>query len=115
MLLQVAVGTVPIRHRYDDRHPPESTSRRKNMDEISRVAFMQVPATFSGVVRIDRAGEVLHESAHGMADRAHSIPNTPSTRIGVASGAKGLTALAVRALVDRGTLTLDTTARSPAG
>ncbi|RYU10829.1 serine hydrolase domain-containing protein [Nocardioides iriomotensis] len=67
---------------------------------------------FSGVVRVDRAGENEVLRAYGLADRAHGIPNTHETLFATASGTKGLTALTVMALVERGTLRLDTTARS---
>lgn len=69
---------------------------------------------FSGVVRVDSTDGVL-ESAFGLADRAHRIPITPATRFGIASGVKGITALTVMALVDRGMLTATTTARSVLG
>ena len=43
---------------------------------------------FSGVVRIARGDDVLYERASGLADRAHGIPNTATTRFGIASGTK---------------------------
>ena len=52
---------------------------------------------FSGVVRVDRAGETELCAAYGFADRAHEIPNTVETQFATASGTKGLTALAVMA------------------
>lgn len=70
---------------------------------------------FSGVVRVSRDGEVLHESAAGFADRAHAIPMTPDKRLPIASGTKGFTALAVLALIERGTLAFDTPARELLG
>ena len=70
---------------------------------------------FSGVVRLDRSGETEFASAHGLADRAHGVLNTVETLFAIASGSKGLTALAVMGLVERGTLELDTTARSLLG
>jgi CubicO group peptidase (beta-lactamase class C family) len=69
---------------------------------------------FTGVVRVDRDGEVL-ERAWGMADRGHGIAMTPDTRIGVASGAKSFTALTVLRLVEDGLLRLDTSARELLG
>src|SRR6187551_3566391 len=69
---------------------------------------------FSGVVRVDRADGVL-ERAYGLADRSHGIPNTTDTRFGIASGTKGLTALAVVSLIEAGSLDLSTTARSVLG
>ena len=66
---------------------------------------------FSGVVQVDRAGEEPLVQVHGLADRAHVVGFTADTRVGVASGAKGFTALTVMRLVEDGVLTLDTRAR----
>jgi CubicO group peptidase (beta-lactamase class C family) len=66
---------------------------------------------FSGVVRVDRAGEEPVVQVHGLADRAHGVAFTAETRVAVASGAKGFTALTVMRLVEDGELTLDTRAR----
>ena len=70
---------------------------------------------FSGVVRVDRAGETELAAAYGLADRAHAIPNTVDTVFATASVAKSLTAVTVLSLVERGTLGLETTARSLLG
>ena len=70
---------------------------------------------FSGVVRVDREEETLVAQAFGLADRGREVPNTVGTRFGLASGAKGFTALVVMSLVEDGTLGLDTTARSVLG
>jgi CubicO group peptidase (beta-lactamase class C family) len=70
---------------------------------------------FSGVVRLERAGDVELCAAYGYADRAHRIANTVDTLFATASGSKGLTALAVLGLVEQGTLTLGTPARSLLG
>ncbi len=70
---------------------------------------------FSGVVQVERAGRLEFARAYGMADRGHRIANTIDTQFAIASGAKGLTALAVVSLIDDGTLDLTTTARSVLG
>src|SRR3954454_10872682 len=70
---------------------------------------------FSGVVRVDRAGATELAAAYGLGDRAHDVPNTVDTRLAIASGTKGITALAVMSLVERGSLSLSTTARSLLG
>ena len=72
-------------------------------------------ASFSGVVRVDQAGQTGLCTAHGLADRAHGVSNTVETQFATASGTKGLTALAVMSLVEQGALSLDTTARSLLG
>lgn len=70
---------------------------------------------FSGVVRIDRGDEVRLASAYGLADRRHELPNTVGTQFAIASGTKGLTAVAVMRLIEDGVLELSTTARSVLG
>ena len=70
---------------------------------------------FAGVVRVDVDGETELRAAYGLADRARRIPMTVDTRLGIASGSKVLTALAVLSLGEDGTLALSTTARSLLG
>ncbi len=70
---------------------------------------------FAGAVRVDVGGSTLLRAAYGMADRARAVPVTVDTRLGIASGSKVLTALAVLSLVEDGTLALTTTARSILG
>jgi CubicO group peptidase (beta-lactamase class C family) len=70
---------------------------------------------FSGVVRVDRPGEEPLLRTYGLADRAHRVPFTEDTRVAVASGAKGFTALTVMRLVEDGVLALDTPARELLG
>jgi len=70
---------------------------------------------FSGVVRVDRSDETELAKAYGFADRAHRVINTVDTLFATASGTKGLTALVVMSLVERGTLDLGTPARSLLG
>jgi CubicO group peptidase (beta-lactamase class C family) len=67
---------------------------------------------FSGAVRVDRAGATELDTAYGLADRAHGIPATVDTQFATASATKALTALTVMSLVESGTLSLETTARS---
>src|SRR5881227_3769251 len=81
-------------------------------DEVDRAAERE---QFSGVVRLDRAGETELFTAYGFADRAHGVLNTTGTQFAIASGSKGLTALTIMALVEAGTLALDTPARSLLG
>ena len=78
--------------------------------EVDALAAAQSP--FTGVVSIDVAGEPELVKAYGFAHRALQEPNTPDTRIAIASGSKVFTALAVLSLVEEGVLALDTLARS---
>lgn len=80
------------------------------MDEelAARVDTVITESRFSGVVRVDRAAQTVLERAAGWANRAHAIPMTPQTRLAMASGSKGLTAITVLSLASDGTLPLDT-------
>jgi CubicO group peptidase (beta-lactamase class C family) len=89
----------------------EGDERGRLAEQIDEVA---ADVGFSGVVRVDVDGAVVVR-AHGLADRAHGVANAPDTQFAVASASKTLTALAVMSLVDDGTLTLTTTARSLLG
>ena len=79
---------------------------RQEIDELAAATG------FSGVVRIDRGGEIELEAAYGLADRAHDVRNTIDTQFAVASATKGLTALAIVSLVVDGVLELSMPARS---
>jgi CubicO group peptidase (beta-lactamase class C family) len=84
-------------------------------DLLTEVDAVAAESRFSGVVRVDRGGELLFERAYGLARRDTGAPNTPETQFATASGLKGMTALAIMCLVEDGALTLDTTARSVLG
>ena len=70
---------------------------------------------FSGVVRVDRGDDIELASAYGLAHRGYEIANTVDTQFALASGTKGLTALAVVSLIEEGSLAFSTTARSVLG
>ena len=86
------------------------------MEELF-AAFDRLAAesSFSGVVRVDHADELVFAQSYGFAHRGWEIPNEVDTRFGLASGAKALTALTVVSLIEDGTLDLSTTARSLLG
>lgn len=77
-------------------------------EQISETVERMVVGGFSGAVQVDVAGVTVHASAHGLADRAHSIPNHVSTRFAGASALKTCTALTILHLVEQGTVALDT-------
>jgi CubicO group peptidase (beta-lactamase class C family) len=81
----------------------------------STVDEIVAESELSGVVRIDRGADVVLEKAYGFADRRWEIPNTVDTRFAIASGVKGMTALAVVSLIEDGMVELTTTARSLLG
>ena len=86
------------------------------MDDLAESVDQIAASTqFAGVVRVDRAGGPSFAGAYGLAHRGYRIANRVDTRFGIASGTKGMTALTVMALVERGELELATTARSVLG
>ena len=82
---------------------------------MQRIDRLATEHDFSGVVSVDRDGEVEFRRAYGLAHRAYGILNTVDTLFGMASGSKAFTALAVAALIERGVLKSTTTARSLLG
>lgn len=86
------------------------------MDEVA-AAVDQIArdTSFSGVVRVDVEDQTVCAAAFGMADRAHGVANTMDIRFGVASGAKGFTAMTVMSLIQDGVFALGTPARSLLG
>jgi CubicO group peptidase (beta-lactamase class C family) len=81
----------------------------------ARVDDLIAESQFSGVIRVDRAGEKLLERSAGWAHRAHKVPMTIDSRLAMASGSKGLTALVVLSLAADGALPLTTRARELLG
>ncbi|MFF1253215.1 serine hydrolase domain-containing protein [Pseudarthrobacter sp. NPDC058329] len=73
----------------------------------AELAALSETDAFSGVVRVERAGEVLLESVHGLASRRWKVPVSAGTRFDVASVTKLFTAVAVLQQVDAGALDLD--------
>lgn len=86
------------------------------MSKLRRRVDEKVAETgFAGIVRLDRSGTVELDAAYGLADRAHGIPMTTDTRLGMASGSKTFTALVTMRLIERGLLSLSATAREVLG
>jgi CubicO group peptidase (beta-lactamase class C family) len=81
-------------------------------EAVERIA---VDVGLSGAIRVDLDGRPAVQRAYGLAHRNLGVPNTVDTQFAVASGSKGLTALTVMSLVERGELGLSTTARSVLG
>ena len=91
----------------------ESNGSGDELDEL--VDGIAAEVGFSGVIRVDVDGRVAVQRAYGSAHCGLGVANTVDTQFGMASGSKGLTALAVMSLVEEGVLGLDTTARSLLG
>lgn len=85
------------------------------MRSVEQVDRLAEDTGFSGVIRVDREGQPAFARAYGYAHRGAGILNTTGTRLAIASGVKGFTALTVISLVDEGRLALDTPAREVLG
>ena len=81
-------------------------------DSVTELAARE---SFSGVVRVDRPGQPPMAAAFGWANRAHEVPMAATTRLGIASATKGMTAIVVMRLVQDGRLALSTPVRSILG
>jgi CubicO group peptidase (beta-lactamase class C family) len=81
-------------------------------EEIDRLAK---ETQFSGVVLASRGEKTVLSSAHGMAHRGYAVPNTVDTRLAIASGTKGFTALVIVSLIVEGLLSLGTRVRTLLG
>jgi CubicO group peptidase (beta-lactamase class C family) len=81
------------------------------VDVVAIDGYLQARAdddAFSGVVRIERSGEVLLERGYGLASRAWGVPCSPEQRFDTASVTKLFTAVAVLQQVEAGAFSLDT-------
>jgi CubicO group peptidase (beta-lactamase class C family) len=81
----------------------------------ARVDELAAESRFSGVIRVDRGSETVFERAVGWAHRALRVPMTVDTRLAMASGSKGFTAVVVHSLAADGILPLATPARALLG
>ena len=72
-------------------------------------------SSFSGVITVDVGGRRILERCEGFLHRGLRVPMTPQARIGIASGSKAFTALAVMRLVEDGELRLDQRVRELLG
>jgi CubicO group peptidase (beta-lactamase class C family) len=79
------------------------------------VRAIAIEEGLSGMVRVDLDGSLAFQAAFGLAYRGLGIANTTDTQFGIASGAKTFTALTLMSMVERGELSLATTARSVLG
>jgi CubicO group peptidase (beta-lactamase class C family) len=95
------------------QHHPLDFQRVSGLEaSVDRIA---AETRFSGVVWVDRGGDVQLAKAYGLAHRGHKVANAVDTQFGIASGTKGLTALTVVSLIEEGRLKMTTTARSVLG
>jgi CubicO group peptidase (beta-lactamase class C family) len=78
---------------------------------IRRIEQAASELEFSGVISVFGEASTVFSKAFGYRDVKNSLPNTTSTRFGIASGTKVFTALGIGVLIDRGLLSLGTTVR----
>ena len=81
------------------------------MDVAAIDAYLRARADadeFSGVIRLERSGDVLLERGYGLASRAWGVPCSPEQRYDTASVTKLFTAVAALQQVEAGAFSLDT-------
>jgi CubicO group peptidase (beta-lactamase class C family) len=79
------------------------------MQELkSRLEQAASEVAFSGVISIFRDASTVFNRAFGYRDIKNKLPNTTSTRFGIASGTKVFTALGIGVLVDQGIISRET-------
>jgi CubicO group peptidase (beta-lactamase class C family) len=78
-------------------------------DLLQRLEQAAAQTEFSGVISVFEGTFTLFSKAFGYRDIKNKLPNTISTKFGIASGTKVFTALGIGALVDRGLISLGTT------
>ena len=87
------------------RAATEPGGSRHDHDQLAAlIDGIAADVRFSGVIRVDLDGRATVQRAYGLAHRGLDVPNTVDTQFGIASGTKGLTALTVMSLVERGEL-----------
>lgn len=95
---------------FNFSHSPASAQSPSDSSVTLAInAYMTTMTTlcrFNGAVLVARDGKVLAASGWGMADMGRRIPNTPSTRIRIASITKQFTAMAILILQERGRLSV---------
>ncbi len=70
-------------------------------------ANLEAQQPFSGVILVRRQGEEVFSRVQGMADAARGVPMARTSRLGMASGSKLFTAIAVLQLAEAGKLDLE--------
>ncbi len=76
---------------------------------IRRIERAALEAEFSGVISVVKDASTVFNKAFGYRDIKNKLPNTTSTRFGIASGTKVFTALGIGVLIDQGLISLGTT------
>ena len=69
---------------------------------------LQPPPNFSGLITFHQGNDLVESSTHGFRNLGESLPVTNHTRFGIASGAKGFTAVGILKLVQDELLSLNT-------
>jgi hypothetical protein len=81
------------------------------LESVRRVAF---ETGFSGVVRVDKGSTTRFSEVYGWR-RGVGLPNSLDSQFAIATGGKGITALAVVHKIVEGALSRDTTTRALIG
>ncbi|MDQ4087591.1 MAG: beta-lactamase family protein [Pseudomonadota bacterium] len=92
--------------------PPEFAIPRLARAELHRAMEQKLAQDvaadrFAGTMMVSRHGQVIYQSASGLADREARVPVTMDTRFRIGSANKMFTAIGILQLVERGRIALD--------
>jgi CubicO group peptidase (beta-lactamase class C family) len=82
-----------------------SDDRAEKVDAL--FAEWDTPETPGAVVAVIKDGQIIHQSAHGMADLERGVPLSPKSLFDIASISKQFTAMSVLLLEEQGKLSID--------
>ena len=110
LAIALVLATVAPQTAWSSEEIPAGLGDDPRIDRIDELMMRyEGLGLFSGAVLAAECGEVLYESAFGMANRELGVPNTADTRFRIASISKPFTTVLVLQMVEEGKLSLDDT------
>jgi CubicO group peptidase (beta-lactamase class C family) len=103
------IAGVGVRPAEGPRPAPAATPAEAAQRLRAHVDSLAAADRFSGVVLLEKDGEILLHDAWGQAEKAFGAPNRPDTKFNLGSMNKMFTAVTVARLVEDGRLALDDT------
>jgi N-acyl-D-amino-acid deacylase len=110
ILLGEFAGGVPVKAQTDIDSASWTAAAVDRIDRIDAEMqqSMQTIGATSATLAISRHGHLLYSRGYGFCDRRGEVATSPQTMMRLASCTKPLTAAAIRILVERGDLALET-------
>lgn len=103
-VIDAGLGTVD---RPSEFAIPRLSRAELNRSMSAKLARDTAADRFAGTIMASRHGQVIYQSAIGLADRGRNVPVTMSTKFRIGSANKMFTAVGVLQLVEKGSVALD--------